>query len=104
MVVTLAFRCLRGSVGDHGQDVAQVYGEGLQVWVGETVWLLLPKILVAVVHVNDPVLHLHLVAEVLWDALHGVGVFPFVWEGPYIYRGQEGKENSRLQIATWLQE
>lgn len=94
MVITIASWRSRGAVGDHGQDVAQVYSEGLQVWVGEAVWLLLPQILVAVVHVNDAVLHLHLVAEVLWDALHGVGVFSFVRERPYIYRGQEEKENS----------
>lgn len=102
MVLTLTSWCLRGAVGDHGQDVAQVYGEGLQVWVGEAVWLLLPQVFVAVVHVNDAVLHLHLVAEVLRDALHGVRVLSFVWERPNIYRGQE-KEDSGLKIVTWLQ-
>lgn len=94
---------LRGAVSNHSQDVAQVYGEGLKVWVGEAVWLLLPQVFVAVVHVNDAVLHLHLVAEVLGDALHGVGVLSFVWERPYIYRGQEEKEHGGLKIGTWLQ-
>lgn len=103
MVSTLAPRRLRGAVGDHRQDVAQVYGEGLQVRVGETVWLLLLQVLGAVVHVNDAVLHLQLVGEVLGDALHGVGVLALVGEGPDIYRGQEEKEKSTSNTGTLLQ-
>lgn len=97
MVVTLALWRLRGAVGDHSQDVAQVYGEGFQVRVGQAVWILLPQVLVAVVHVNDAVLHLQLVAEVLGDALHGVGVLSFVRERPYIYRGQGNKRKQRFK-------
>ena len=64
----------RGSVHDHGEDMAQVHREGLQVGVGEVPGLLLLQSLWAGVHTHNAVGHLQQVAQVLWDVLQGVGV------------------------------
>lgn len=72
----------RGAIGDHGEDVAQVDGEGFQVGVGQAVRLLLFQSLSVVVNVNDPVFHLQLVVQVLRDSLQRVRVLTLVRERP----------------------
>jgi len=76
----------RGAVGYHGEHVAQVYGEGLEVGVRQVVGPLALQGLGVVVNVHDAVLHLQLVVQVLGNPLRGVRVLPSAGGGADVYR------------------
>ena len=81
--------CSRGPVGDHGEDMAEVNGEGLQVRVGQAAGLLLLQGLCVIVHINNAVLHLQCVVQIIRDALRSVWILPLLRAGAHVYRGQD---------------
>lgn len=98
--LTISFNLLnvRWPVSNHSEHIAQVYAEGLQVWVRQAVRLLVSQGLSVVVNVDYAVLHLQLVVEVLRNALHGVRVLSLMRVGPDVCRSRVDKiDHSRPQ-------
>lgn len=58
---------LRWAVSYHCENMTQVNGKGLDVWVREAVRVLLFEVFNAVVHMNYAILYLQLVVQVLGD-------------------------------------
>lgn len=61
---------LRWAVSYHCENMTQVNGKGLDVWVRKAVRVLLLKVFNVVVNMNYAILHLQLVVQVLGDTLH----------------------------------
>lgn len=87
----------RGPVGDHGEYVAQINGEGLQVGVRQAAWLLLLQGFSVVIHVDDTILHLQLIVQVLRDVLHAVWVLPLTRAGADVCGGNTKGKTVDLQ-------